>query len=60
MNRVALALGLAALLIPVSMLLGLSAWKSIVISLLTGGAFLLFSWAMSRIAVKKNGKINTP
>ena len=49
MLRIAIALGVAAALIPVSILLGLSTTKSITISLITGIVFLGFSWGMSRI-----------
>ena len=50
--RFAIALGIAAALIPVSLLLGLSAGKSILVSAATGGLFLVLANAMTRIMKK--------
>ncbi|MCI0415461.1 hypothetical protein L0222_22030 [bacterium] len=52
MNRIAIGLGLAAALIPVSLLLGLSATKSILAGVITGIMFVLFAWGMSRVMGK--------
>jgi hypothetical protein len=54
MNRIAIGLGLAAALIPVSMLIGLSAAKSILAAVITGTLFIFFSWGMSRLMQNKN------
>ena len=49
MTRIAMALGIAAALIPVSLLLGLSPARSILISGIVGLLFLAFAAGMSRI-----------
>jgi hypothetical protein len=50
--RIAIALGIAAALIPVSLLLGLSGGKSILVSAVTGLLFLVMANVMNR-ALKK-------
>jgi hypothetical protein len=52
MNRIAIGLGIAAMLIPVSILLGLSASKSILAAALTGTMFMFFAWGMARLMQK--------
>jgi hypothetical protein len=47
LTRTAIALGLAAALIPLSILLGLSAKNSVFVSLIVGLLFLFLSSAMS-------------
>jgi hypothetical protein len=50
--RLAFAFGIAAALIPVSLLLGLSAGKSILISAFTGALFLVMAKVMNRLMKK--------
>ena len=50
--RFAIAFGIAAALIPVSLLLGLSAGKSILISAVIGGLFLVMANVMNRMMKK--------
>jgi hypothetical protein len=47
--RLAFAFGIAAALIPVSLLLGLNAGKSILISMIIGGLFLVMASLMNRV-----------
>jgi hypothetical protein len=47
--RYAMAFGIAALLIPVSLLLGLSAAKSIIVSVVTGLLFVGLAVAMGKV-----------
>jgi hypothetical protein len=54
MTRIAIGLGIAALLIPVSMLIGLPAGKSILVSAIVAFVFIGLSDAMSRLLKKKN------
>jgi|GEM_PF-3265338 len=49
MLRVAMGLGIAAALIPVSLLVGLSAAKSILISAMTGLLFVSLSTVMGKL-----------
>ena len=49
MTRIAVGLGIAALLIPVSMLIGLSAGKSILVSAIVGFVFIAMAIAMSKL-----------
>jgi len=50
--RLAIAFGIAAALIPVSLLLGLSARDSILISALTAGVFLIMAKLMNKMVKK--------
>jgi len=52
MARIAIGLGIAAALIPVSMLIGLSAGKSILVSVVVGIVFIGLTEAMSRFLKK--------
>jgi hypothetical protein len=49
LTRIAIALAIAAALIPVSLLIGLPPLKSIMVSVLVAIAFLLFAAAMTKL-----------